>query len=181
MTERMRAMTMGVVVERRDIDHAWQRHRWRPTSVIPGAGPIDDWRVLDRGEGWTQYHAATLELELHRKETEAYRVNLSNEPPLVYVGLRVEETDPDPAHEVEPFLVTVSPYEAQDYLDSGDDIVEGVPMPEGVIAWVQDFVTRHHVDEPFVKRKRKRHDPEAVAFGQRAARERRGNGYGVDG
>jgi hypothetical protein len=29
-------------------------------------------------------------------------------------------------------------------------------MPEGLIAWVQAFVERHHVDEPFVKRKRKR-------------------------
>ena len=38
----------------------------------------------------------------------------------------------------------------------GDDLVEAVPMPDGLIAWVQAFIDRHHVDQPFVKRKRKR-------------------------
>ena len=77
---------------------------------------------------------------------------------MVYVMLSVSD-DPDDAREVELALVTASPYDAQDYLDSGEDILEGVPMPDGVIAWVQSFVDRHHVDEPFYKRKRKRYDP----------------------
>ena len=161
MTERMRSMPMGVVIERREIDHQWEDHQWLPASVIPGAGPVDEWRQIDAGEGWSLHHAATLDLELHRKETEAYKVNLSNEPPQIYVGLRIEQEETE--NEVEPFLVTVSPYEAQDYLDSGDDIIEGVPMPASVIAWVQDFVTRHHVDEPFVKRRRDRQNPEAFS------------------
>jgi hypothetical protein len=38
----------------------------------------------------------------------------------------------------------------------GEDLVETAPMPEGLVAWVQAFVERHHVDQPFVKRKRKR-------------------------
>jgi len=53
-----------------------------------------------------------------------------------------------------PVTVTASPYLAEDLLD-GDDIVEALAMPEGLIAWVQAFIDRHHVDEPFVKRKRK--------------------------
>ena len=43
----------------------------------------------------------------------------------------------------------------------GDDLVEAVPMPDGLIAWVQAFIDRHHVDQPFVKRKRKRAKAEA--------------------
>ena len=39
-------------------------------------------------------------------------------------------------------------------MDSGEDLVEAVPMPEPVLAWMQDFVGQHHVEEPFVKRKR---------------------------
>ena len=39
-----------------------------------------------------------------------------------------------------------------------------VPMPEGVIAFVQDYVARHHVEEPFHKRKRKRADSADEAF-----------------
>jgi hypothetical protein len=55
----------------------------------------------------------------------------------------------------------------------GDDLVEAVPMPEGLIAWVQAFVERHHVDQPFEKRKRNRPEtkdapPENQAEGARA-------------
>ena len=58
-------------------------------------------------------------------------------------------------NEVAPFVVTASPYEAEGYLE-GEDLVEVAPMPEGLIAWVREFVERHHVDRPFEKRKRKR-------------------------
>lgn len=177
--ERMKAMPLGVVIERREIDNPWEQYAWCPIAVIPGAGPVEGWRVLNEGPGWTQYHAATLPLELHRKETEAYRTNLSDEPPVIYVVLR--ETEEDGAWDFEPFLVTASPFDAQDYLDSGDDIVEGVPMPDGVVAWVQAFVDKHHVDEPFIKRKRKvaredAHDP----FSLEGAPPRRLNGGGGD-
>jgi hypothetical protein len=63
--------------------------------------------------------------------------------------------------------VTASPFEAQDYLDAADEIVEGVTMPDGVIAWVQAFCDHHHVDEPFKKRKRKQHDPNQDAFSRK--------------
>ncbi len=56
---------------------------------------------------------------------------------------------------METFLVTVCPYEMQDYANTGEKIVEGVPMPDDLKAWVWDFVERHHVDEPFVKRRLK--------------------------
>lgn len=157
--ERVRTMPLGVVVERRQIDNPWQDHEWRPVAVIPGAGPVDGWRQLNSGAGWTQYHAATLPLELHRKETEAYRTALAENPPVLYVVLRPGEEADEP--EVVPFLVTASPYEAQDYLDSGDDIVEPVLMPDAVVAWVQVFVDKHHVDEPFHKRRRRRADEDA--------------------
>ena len=42
-------------------------------------------------------------------------------------------------------------------------------MPVDIIAWVEDFVSRHHVDVPFKKRKRKAYDPAKGAFGRRRA------------
>lgn len=51
-------------------------------------------------------------------------------------------------------LVTVSPYEAQDYADSGEEIIEKVPMPPALRVWLQDFVDANHHEEPFKKRKR---------------------------
>jgi hypothetical protein len=149
-------MPLGVVVERREIDHPWQTHSWRAVAVIPGAPAIDAWRELARGDRFVRWHAATLPLELHRTETEAYRVNLSGKTPAVYVVLRkIQPSERTAGNAIAPFLVTASPYEAEGYLE-GEDVVEVTPMSQGLIAWVSAFVERHHVDEPFVKRKRKR-------------------------
>lgn len=157
-------LPVGIVAERRKIDHPWQDYRWLPVAVIPGAGQSSEWVRIASGDGWDQHHIATLDLELFRKETEAYRVNLSNERPSVYVVLRLAEEPDDP--EVSAVFATASPYEAQDYLDTGEDIVEAVPMPEAMIAWVQKFIDTHHVDEPFKKRKRKDYKEEPMRFGK---------------
>lgn len=162
----MISMPVGVIIERREINNRWQKYSWRPVAIVPGAPPVDEWRLTRQGEGWVQYHAATLTLEMHRKETEAYKVNLADESPSVFVVLR-EDPDADEEWEYRPFVATVSPYEAQDYLDA-DDIVERVPMDEGLIAWVQTFTDRHHVDVPFKKRKRKDYVPEESGFGKPA-------------
>ncbi len=149
-------MPLGIVIERRDIDHPWQSHDWRAVAVIPGAPEIGEPRVLREEPGWAQYHAATLPLDLHAKETEGYRLNLATRLPMVYVVLRYDD-------EVEagivPFLATVCPYEAQNCLDGDEDLVEPVPMPDVVKDWLADFIAKYHVDEPFKKRKRKPFDP----------------------
>ena len=166
-------MPVGIVVERRDSSHPWQDHFWRPVAVIPGAPPLDPagaWKKLGEGEGWIHYHAGTLEMELYRTDTDAYLSCLSGDPPSVYVVLR-EDLDGD--HEVVPFIATVSSYEAQDYLD-GEDVVEPVPMPEAIAAWVRAFVNTHHVDEPFKKRKRKRYKDQELVFGRPPPVARRG-------
>lgn len=163
---------IGVVLERRQITNPWQDHSWRAVAVIPGAQRIGERRVLRQGEGWAQYHAGTLDLELHRKETEGYRLNLSSPRPMVFVVLRPDEDAVE--NNLLPFRVTVCPYESQDYEDSGHEVVEGVPMPDEVQAWVWDFVDKYHVDVPFKKRKRKPYAPRKEDLG------RRGNG-GSDG
>ncbi len=148
-------MALGVVVERRLSRSPWQDSVWQPVSVLVGAPPLGaDWRELMQGDGWTRYHAANLVLELHRSETDAYLLNLAQQPPRVYVVLRpASAAGPYP---FQPLLITASPTEAEGYLSSGDEIVEGVTMPAPVIAWLQEFVERHHVERPFVKRKRRK-------------------------
>lgn len=149
----MESMRVGIVVERRSSSHPWADHIWTPVAVIPGAPPADPqgpWKILKQGEGWEQYLAGTLEIEIWRTDTEAYLDGLSTTPPNVYVVLR--EADGG-EHDYVPFLATVSTYEAQDYTDGGEDIVEGVPMPEAVTAWLRAFVEKHHAPEPFKKRR----------------------------
>jgi hypothetical protein len=173
------SIPVGVVVAKVKIDHKWADWSWRPVAVIPGAPPVDGWKMIDSGEGWTHYHCATLPLTLYRSDTEAYRVALSDTPPRVYVVLRRdEEGDEDHPYFVE--AVTASPYETQEFQDSAEGILEAVPMPPGLAAWVQAFVDEHHVDEKFVKRRRDRPEPEAPTFGKEPIfakrRNRRTNG-----
>jgi hypothetical protein len=189
-TERMVSIPIGVIVERRAVDNPWEDHQWVAVEVVPGAGSVGAWLELDRGDGWVRYLVGTAPLELHRKDTESYKINLSNDPPQVFVLLRAED-DPDADHDIKLSLVTASPYDAQDYLDTEDDGMMGVPMPAEIIAWVQAFVDKHHVEEPFYKRKRKRYDPNEMEFGRRPAAsngggnnpgtgsgDKRGNGLG---
>lgn len=152
LTEKTATIPVGVVIRKQPGVTRWAKWIWRPVAVLPGAAPAE-WRELRREGEAIEYHAATLTLEVHRAETEAYRVALSREPPSVYVVLRPSE--PGAAMPVEVFLVTASAFEAQDYLDSGEETVEPIPMPAALIAWLSDFVARHHKDEPFVKRKRR--------------------------
>ena len=151
--QRMISMPVGVVLRRMPGVTRWARWNWKPVAVLPGA-PAADWRVLREEGGTTEFHAATLPLELHRKETEAYLTTLSAEPPCVYVILRPAE-DADHPHEVEPYAVTASAFEAQDYLDSGEEHVEPVPAPPGLVAWIREFTDTHHEPEEFKKRKRR--------------------------
>jgi Protein of unknown function (DUF3305) len=147
-------MPVSVVIERRASSSQWQDHAWRPIGVLPRAAS-ESGKLLASGAGWEHYYAGPLDLELFRRETEGYLTNLSQDPPVVFVVLRRNEDGN--GLEFEPFLVTVCPYEAMGYSAAGDEIVEGVPMPPEIKAWVGEFVAHHHVDEPFKKRKNKRH------------------------
>jgi Protein of unknown function (DUF3305) len=152
MGQRKVTMPVGVVVRRQPGVTRWAKWVWRPVAVLPGAAPAA-WRELRRDGEAVEYHAATVPLELFRTDAEAYLVSLSMTPPRVFVVLRKAEGGAaDFPYRVH--AVTASAYEAQDYQDSGDEIVEAVAMPPGLVAWVEDFARRHFADEAFVKRRR---------------------------
>lgn len=140
---------IGVVLRRAPGVTRWQKWTWTASNVLLGAG-ASNWRVLREEGDVTEYHAATLALELHGAEAEAYLHGLTAQVPCVYVIMR-------PGTDEHPFdivLVTVSPYEAQDYTDSGEEIVEKVAMPAMLVSMVQSFVDEFYQEEEFIKRKR---------------------------
>lgn len=143
------SMPLGVVVRRTPGVTRWVAHTWKATSVLPGASDAN-WRELRRDGETVEFHASTVSLELFRTDTEAYLHGLSAKVPSIYIVMRETETDDT----LEVVLATASPYEAQDYADTGEELVEKVPMPEGLVAWVRDYVELHHEDEVFIKRRR---------------------------
>lgn len=151
--ERSAAMRIGVVIERRPSGSIWQDWSWYPAAVIPATGDRKPHRTLRSGQGEAFFHGGERTIELHRGETDAYKQNLSLDTPVVYVALR-PAADPGAECAVTAFHVTVSPDEAQAYVE-GDDAVHPVAMPGFVGEWVARFVEAHHQDTPFERRKRK--------------------------
>ena len=166
-TDRSTSLTVGVVTAREPIDNPWQDFRWRPIELLIGTPDLSVGEVIAETEQQTQFYGGSFPVELHRKETSGYVVNLENDPPVVYVVLReAEDDDADDALPVIVEMVTVTPFEAQDFLDSGEDMVEPLTMPEPLVAWLERFVAIHHEEETFIKRKRDKLDIRNEKFGQ---------------
>lgn len=161
--DRFATLPLGIVLRRAPGVTRWAKWAWRAIAVLPGSG-TPDWRVLreDEDSGATDFHAATLPLELHGADTEAYLHGLAAQVPCIYVVLRETE---DPDCPLEAVLVTASPYEAQDYADSGEDIVEKIAMPSWLVVRVREFAESHHQHEDFKKRRRDKTDIGAVEDG----------------
>jgi hypothetical protein len=145
-------MPVGVVVRKTPGVTKWAKWNWKAVAVLPGAGPAN-WHELRRDGDAVEYHAGTLELELYRTDTEAYLAGLTCNVPVLYVIMRNAGHDAELA-DIDLSLITASPYEAQDYADSGEELIERIPMPASVLAWVGDFVAKYHQQEVFIKRKR---------------------------
>lgn len=152
-------MSIGVVIERRRVEHPWQPERWRAVAALPGRPAAAPGTLLARGEGWARYYAGAVELALFPGETEGYRDNLASSRPAIYVVLRRCDGEPGLALRA----ATVDPGEIEAQAEAGDDLIEALPLPPAVAAWIAGFVARHHVERPFHKRRRDRADPEALA------------------
>lgn len=163
--QRSLSIRLGVVIARDKIDNPWQEYLWRPVSVFLNAPEAPEWRELRRGPASIEYHAATLPLELHAKDTPGYQANLGEETPSVYVILRDRPENAD--RPVDVALITASPHEAEAYGHASEERVGAVAMPDALAELLAAFVAEHHVDEPFVKRQRqKHHKAEEHKFGQ---------------
>jgi hypothetical protein len=150
---------VGVVVERRKAESPWIDFTWRPVTALPGAPTVAAWTQLSADGDAVTFYAGAAEIALYRTETAHYRDNLASGSPSLWVALRPTDAEP-------PFnlvAVTADPAEGEGFTQNGDHLVEPVPMPEPVRVVVEAFVAEHHVEQPFVKRKRDRANPEALA------------------
>lgn len=156
-------LPVGVILQRRPGVTRWQKWAWTASGLLPGAGPAD-WKLLreDEDENVSEFHIGTRPLTLWRTDAEAYRIALAEQVVCAYVVLEPVGGDRPLALK----LITANPHEAMQYAEGGDDLVEKVPMPPALVAWVQDWTDRHFVEEPFKKRKRKRYLEDKVEDGK---------------
>jgi hypothetical protein len=152
-------ISVGVLVERSKSASQWADVHWRPVSVLTGVPDTPAWTKLsDNGER-AMFYAGAAQIELYRTETANYRDNLRLETPLVWIILRPVEGDPP----YELASVTADPAEGEAMTETGTNLVEAVVMPKPMQETIAAFVTEHHVEQVFVKRKRDRANPEALA------------------
>lgn len=147
-----RELKVGAVVRRSPGVTQWAREVWKPVAVIPGA-PEAFWKELLREGETVDYHAATVAMELFRADVEGYLVSLNMASPSVWIVMDKDQTSQSPSGWVVS-TITASAHEALDALDSGESIVEAVPIPESMAAWIKEFVDMHYIEEPFKKRRR---------------------------
>ncbi len=125
---------------------------WHLLDVVPfGAATSPD---LDN-------HIIKARLTLHRSETEAYLYNLQSPEPSLFLVIRTDENAAPEIH-----LATVSPYEAQDYMDGDEEQVERIVMTDDMLHWLHDFIAANDKKEPFKKRRRDAKKTDDEKFGK---------------
>lgn len=152
-------MRVGVVVERRTAASPWVDFTWQAVSLLAGAPEAEAWTILAENDQRTRFYAGHRELFLSPSEAAQYRDNLLSGAPMLWIALRPTGTEP-------PFrliAVTADPAEGEALTEAGNDLVEALPMPPEIVQQVEAFVAEHHVERPFVKRRRDRADPQALA------------------
>jgi hypothetical protein len=152
-------IAVGVVVERSKADSPWIDFTWRVATVLPGAPSAAPWTQLSAAGDVASFYVGAAEVALYRSDTAHYRDNLASGRPALWVALR--PTGVEPPYDL--IAVTADPAEGEAFTQNGDYLVDAVPMPDTVRALLEAFVTEHHVEVPFYKRKRDRADPNALA------------------
>jgi len=150
---------VGVVVARRKAASQWIDFTWTPVAVLDGVPEAKPWQVLREDGDTTTFYAGSAEIELYRSETPYYRDNLATGAPSLWVVMASAEGDPP----VQLVAVTADPSEGESFTESAANPVEQLPMPPQIESIVASFVAEHHVERDFVKRKRDRARPEALA------------------
>jgi len=128
----------------------WADFLWRPVSVFAGIASAAPWTPLDAEAEVTLFFAGEAVIELHRTETTNYRDNLASGTPALWVVMRPTASDPP----YELLAVTADPAEGEAFTDAGSNLVEAVPMPPDIAEIIGRFIAQHHVERPFVRRRR---------------------------
>ena len=149
------------MVERRKARSMWADFLWRPVSVLAGKTSAAPWTPLGTEGEAALFFAGEAVIELHRTETVNYRDNLTSGTPALWVALRPVASE----WPFEILAVTADPSEGEALTDAGSNIVEAVAMPADIAEAIGRFIAEHHVERPFVKRRRQPAEPASARCG----------------
>jgi hypothetical protein len=143
-------MTIGLVLERRDLGGAWGGVAWRPITIFADAPDVEPWTPLGGTKDGQRFYAGAFPIRVYSTDTANYRDNLSSEAPKLWVVMRKEEAEPP----VTVLLVTADPAEGEGNTEAGNNIVETIDMPVEIAGAIAAFIEANHVERPIIKRRR---------------------------
>jgi hypothetical protein len=154
---------IGVVAARRMATSPWASDPVivSPHAVLSEPPALEPGAALGEVGGATLFYVGPAELVLWRGETAHYRDNLATGAPKIWVATRRE------GERWSVLLATANPYEGEALADQPGVALEALLAPPDLAADLMAFVEAHHVDQPFVKRKRKRELAERAPVGGR--------------
>lgn len=166
----------SVIFERHAASHPWLDWEWKMAGVMPVADAdiLREPRLLERGNAVSRWLGEPSRVDLHRSDIEAYVYNLTSPQPSLFAVAQEREESLADGLVWRTHLVTLSSYEAEEYMAGEDSVLIGkLPMPDDVREWLEAFVAMHYVDEPFRKRRRDRVNVDEHKFGQESLMELR--------
>lgn len=146
----------GLVVECIKQSSEWGGHVWRPVTIFSVAPDVAPWTPLGATPSARRYYAGAVAIGLYSTDTTNYRDNLESGTPKLWVVLRPEGDAPP----VEIVAVTADPAEGEAHTEAGTNTVETIAMPAEIAAEIAQFIAKHHVERPIIKRKRDRAEPD---------------------
>lgn len=158
------SLSFGIVLERRPATSRWTDWVWSVPEVIIEAPATDGWCEIEARGETRRYLSAPHCLTLHHKMVEAYDSNIETGEPCLWVLLNEADGPEDPGWRVA--AITADPHQAIGFLDSGEGLVERVPMPRAVIAWMAEYLKSLPEAPAFRKRQRDRMPDEVQLFGK---------------
>jgi len=148
---------VAVVVERIPLANRWTSEKWQIGAVERDDSPLQVAVKLSDDASGTRWRFTGFALELHASESEGYFLNITAPDPKIFVMWRMLDPERIAADglSARPELVTVSYNEAARLMDGGE-MVDALPLPPDVLAWMQPFVAANYQPEP--KRKVRRNE-----------------------
>jgi Protein of unknown function (DUF3305) len=143
-------ITIGLVVERRELTGQWGGVAWRPITLFSDAPEVAAWTPLGGTRTAMRYYAGAQPIHLYSTDTTNYRDNLASGAPKLWVVMRAEGQEPP----IQILLVTADPAEGEASTEAGNNIVETIDMPPDIAGVIAAFIETHHVERPIIKRRR---------------------------
>ena len=148
---------VAVVVERIPLANRWASEKWQIGAVERDDSPLEVAIKLSDDATGTRWRFTGFRIELHLSESEGYFLNITAPEPKIFVMWRMLDPERIGADglSARPELVTVSYNEAARLMDGGE-MVDALPLPPDVLAWMQPFVAANY--KPETKRKVRRNE-----------------------